>query len=844
MWWPFKNHHGPPPDPMDWLPTTPPQSPSPYPLNYLPGGWPLEFPPPVFRRPAEPDAFLPKAKRVCRGIGRAGAKSAKVATSIGSGAARLGARAVSHTTKTAARLAARSTIYSVKLTANFAAHSSVSVIRAYNRRNPRQPRAWTASGVPYHRVDGYDSPRFSKLRTENNPIPLARQDWVQTYEGSSAVYEMVDTGRYPHTFKTKLMKDAELARQAEMYRERSIEAKLWRAKYENNPFMDVPFDSPWEEDHTEHGDQLQRELAKAVPKSPPKPIQAHSHDSPASPMSLALEQARKVRYTKERMFSGSGVASRAVARWEAEKRIRSERAAAKTHAKEQSQNSLAINGELNNSKASVPPSTAQTEETPPTGTARSDDDLMDISYDSPRTPDHSQTKRKSVTDTTDISSTCDFSPLETPLAFKRDAHKQISSYPTSTSSLENLPSSSDPSGSQNADQQIVSPTEPELPRRPSTAGSETSSSSTTEFTTTLRLFHIASADDAVGSSSITPKVAQKAPPSRISSSGVAKIPGGWDDDETTVDDYDEEKARYDASHAARRSLRHRKQSKDEETKTEEVRSPVSKKSGTPVKTPRHSKTKGKIIETIQEKQERVRRAAEQFKISALSAEWQDKAQHALEHGTSTLKAGDFARVLPTGGQSAWLNDETINSYLSIVAAHGQNHLGGGKFGTITHHAFNSFFYTNLVTPGKGPQFLQRWAKRARIGGKNLLNMHNVYIPINSSSHWTLCVVSGVDRTITYYDSLNGSGTAKMAEVMKWVKMELGEDFVESEWRMVKGESGQQANMDDCGVFTVTNARSLMLGHEPKKAFGPALASVQRERIVAELVNGALLPMGS
>lgn len=280
-----------------------------------------------------------------------------------------------------------------------------------------------------------------------------------------------------------------------------------------------------------------------------------------------------------------------------------------------------------------------------------------------------------------------------------------------------------------------------------------------------------------------------------------------------------------------------------------------------IKNLKHGTTKTKVATNVQERRERHRRAAEQWKIAGLSDKWIEKVEYTVKHGDQRtgLKAGDFARVAPhrTHGASRdnWLNDETINEYLKIVAAHGDDATAKkaaddatkeGKKATYkkTHHAFASFFYTNLLDPKKDVAMCKRWAKRAKIDGKKLLDTKFVFIPINSGAHWTLVVVSGVNRTITYYDSLGGKGAPKMQEILRWVAGELGDDFVAADWQMVDGVSGRQNNSDDCGVFTITNARSLMLGEEPEKSFGPDKVRFQRERIVAEIVNGALLPRGA
>jgi len=77
-------------------------------------------------------------------------------------------------------------------------------------------------------------------------------------------------------------------------------------------------------------------------------------------------------------------------------------------------------------------------------------------------------------------------------------------------------------------------------------------------------------------------------------------------------------------------------------------------------------------------------------------------------------------------------------------------------------------------------------------------------------------------------------------VKSWVAAELSSSWKEEEWKLdAVGESPRQENMDDCGVFTITSARQIMLGYTPM-SYAAAAIPLQRRRIVAELVNGGFL----
>ncbi|RMZ86006.1 hypothetical protein DV737_g279, partial [Chaetothyriales sp. CBS 132003] len=242
-------------------------------------------------------------------------------------------------------------------------------------------------------------------------------------------------------------------------------------------------------------------------------------------------------------------------------------------------------------------------------------------------------------------------------------------------------------------------------------------------------------------------------------------------------------------------------------------------------------------QAAKEKHEKEARAYK--KLTPLDADWQARVVAAVQHGHGNFQPSDLRRVVPLGGASGatdnWLNDEVINEYLKLVVTHGKKNDRGGQ--VPSYHAFNSFFYSNLAD--KGPDSVKRWAQRAKISAKSLLQTKAVFVPINSGAHWTLAVVSGENKTITHYNSLAGDSTAKLHVIKSWVQAELGAAFNEEDWTLVQGQSPRQANMDDCGVFTITSARQIMLGFTPM-SYGAGDIGVQRQRIVAELVKGGLL----
>jgi hypothetical protein len=228
-----------------------------------------------------------------------------------------------------------------------------------------------------------------------------------------------------------------------------------------------------------------------------------------------------------------------------------------------------------------------------------------------------------------------------------------------------------------------------------------------------------------------------------------------------------------------------------------------------------------------------------YNIEPLSKEWEAKVEHALRHGHGPYTTHDLVKVVPpiwSKTTSQWLNDETINGYLKLVTDLGNKSQTAAAISK--YHAFTSFFMTTLLE--KGYEGIKRWSKRAKIDGKKLFDVQDVFIPINRNLHWTMLVVSPKHRAIRYYDSLGGNGRPYVAAAIHWLRGELGGAFIEGDWVIdTAAPSPMQNNGSDCGVFAITTAKQLMLGRSPM-GYGPKEIPIQRRRIVAELVAGKLL----
>lgn len=250
----------------------------------------------------------------------------------------------------------------------------------------------------------------------------------------------------------------------------------------------------------------------------------------------------------------------------------------------------------------------------------------------------------------------------------------------------------------------------------------------------------------------------------------------------------------------------------------------------------------------------VRRVPKEKIIQPLDATWEANVQQALDAPNMrqvvvTLSSGvtltrkDIGTLKVVPGRDpahGWLNDEIIAACLQQVVDYGLSKSDHKAGETPKYHAFNTFFYKNLRD--KGTQSVKRWATRAKIGKEDLLKVERVFIPVHQGAHWTLLVISPLARTIEYFDSLGGRADSYVQNAKLWLAEELGRGWKEDEWTVPTGSYGagpRQANSSDCGVFTCTTARMVVLGVDPM-SYGGDDMGVQRARMVAELLNGGLV----
>jgi hypothetical protein len=206
-----------------------------------------------------------------------------------------------------------------------------------------------------------------------------------------------------------------------------------------------------------------------------------------------------------------------------------------------------------------------------------------------------------------------------------------------------------------------------------------------------------------------------------------------------------------------------------------------------------------------------------------------------------LYARDFATLLPglfRGDPKAWLNDNIVNEYLSILTAHRKKELGfeykkNGPAPPV--HAYSSFWYS---TAQKSLQGVARWGRRFSLSGKKYLDAELILYPICDRGHWRLMAIKPKERTIEYFDSMGLSGDVYINKAKEYLALELGEDYIADEWTVLrKQRSSQQLNGSDCGVFTLLNSLVLLRGEETNRVLACDGMIDARERIATTLMAG-------
>jgi sentrin-specific protease 1 len=201
----------------------------------------------------------------------------------------------------------------------------------------------------------------------------------------------------------------------------------------------------------------------------------------------------------------------------------------------------------------------------------------------------------------------------------------------------------------------------------------------------------------------------------------------------------------------------------------------------------------------------------------------------------------------------WLFDGTLNCYMWLlqtrdnerVREHNES-LSDGEEPKKFSHFFNSFFFAKLLESGRpNHKSVKRFAKKITSVSGNVFKLDKIIIPVNvGHSHWCLCVAYIQQRRIQYYDSMNGAGDTYLnglkyylqEEAKKWVgDPSVPQHLLDFDsWTLVPstGDTPQQNNCSDCGVFTCTFANYISQNLELR--FSQSNINHFRQRITYDL----------
>jgi Ulp1 protease family, C-terminal catalytic domain len=113
----------------------------------------------------------------------------------------------------------------------------------------------------------------------------------------------------------------------------------------------------------------------------------------------------------------------------------------------------------------------------------------------------------------------------------------------------------------------------------------------------------------------------------------------------------------------------------------------------------------------------------------------------------------------------------------------------------------------------------------------------------NNAHWTLLVIRMGAKTVSYYDSMNGDGSAYFDIVLRYLEDESKGDaaldkepwvFDRRRWKCINAKTPQQINGYDCGVFVIQLIDLISL--DIPLLFGQADMQVVRRRLLASIFD--------
>ncbi|KAJ1447670.1 hypothetical protein M885DRAFT_471721, partial [Pelagophyceae sp. CCMP2097] len=206
----------------------------------------------------------------------------------------------------------------------------------------------------------------------------------------------------------------------------------------------------------------------------------------------------------------------------------------------------------------------------------------------------------------------------------------------------------------------------------------------------------------------------------------------------------------------------------------------------------------------------------------------------VSDGFNAEVTGEHAARLNPGG---WLVDEVVNFYMALLQDRDNRRCKADS--TLKPcHFFNSFFIAKLMGPDAQSYSyagVRRWTKKVDLFAKRIF-----FAPVNvGNMHWCLAAIDMELKTVRYYDSMGGSGSAYLRALMRYLGDEhqdkRGSPFDATGWTMVATtpDTPQQSNGFDCGVFASYCAHYVSLGVKP--SFSQQNVPHLRRRMMADII---------
>ena len=206
---------------------------------------------------------------------------------------------------------------------------------------------------------------------------------------------------------------------------------------------------------------------------------------------------------------------------------------------------------------------------------------------------------------------------------------------------------------------------------------------------------------------------------------------------------------------------------------------------------------------------------------AVQETWDYSEGWGFDEVVCTLAAGAGFSLVGIRGKhfdrlrSGWLFDETVNGYLYLLSERDARICAEQPRRWPTHF-FSSFFFVKMFVSNEYSYgSVKRWSKKVKSTGGCVFKLDKLVVPVHvSDSHWCLAVAHVQKRRLKYYDSLGGEGHKYLNGLQLYLldeaKKFTGVTGVDqslldvANWEVVPGGqmlTPQQANCDDCGVFT-------------------------------------------